>query len=167
MWLLYIHFLLIELPENMLYCYIYCYREKTYIGMEDFGYISQPSDDPQMLCYTACRPLLHLRWYHENTLANRMWLDLSYDLYHFNHTEPFKRSNTFLKWLYLESVGVQVSFVLSQSLIHASHLGQRVPESCVLRLQFVEQQRELCVTALSLKGHTHNMRTQNFNLAKR
>lgn len=52
---------------------------------------------------------------------------------------------------YLENVGVKVSFVLGQTLIHASHLGQRVPESCILRLQLVEQQRELCIPAFSLE----------------
>jgi len=56
-----------------------------------------------------------------------------------------------MTWSYLENVIVKVSFVLGQSLVHASHLGQRVPESCILRLQLVDQQRELCVTALSLE----------------
>lgn len=59
---------------------------------------------------------------------------------------------TFMKWTHLENVGVKVSFVLGQALIHVSHLGQRVSESCILRLQLVKQQRELCVTALSLEG---------------
>ncbi len=85
----------------------------------------------------------------KNASANRKWFDKSYELVYFKHNEP---SNTFLKGLYLENVGVEVSFVLGQALVHACHLGQRVPESCILRLQLVKQQRELCFTALSLEG---------------
>lgn len=57
-----------------------------------------------------------------------------------------------MKHPYLEDVGIKVSFILGQAFIHAAHLGQRVSESCILRLELVEQQRKLCVTALSLEG---------------
>lgn len=57
-----------------------------------------------------------------------------------------------MKNSYLEDVGVKVSFILGQAFIHAAHLGQRVSESCILRLELVEMQRELCVTALNLEG---------------
>lgn len=63
-----------------------------------------------------------------------------------------QRLNILLKYPHLEDVGVKVSFILGQALIHAAHLGKRVSESCILRLELVEQQRELCVTALSLEG---------------
>lgn len=53
---------------------------------------------------------------------------------------------------YLEDVGVQVDFILGQAFIHAAHFDQRVSERCLLRLQLVEQQTELCIAAFSLVG---------------
>lgn len=51
---------------------------------------------------------------------------------------------------HLADDGVEVRLVLGQALVHAAHLGQRVLEGSHLRVKLIDQQRELCITALSL-----------------
>ena len=38
---IFIIYLFIEVPENMLYCDVYRYQDMTYIGMEDLGHIAR------------------------------------------------------------------------------------------------------------------------------
>lgn len=63
---------------------------------------------------------------------------------------------------YLVDVGVQVHFVLGQTLVHAAQFGQRVFEGGVLRLDFIQQRGELCSSALRLKGRIQG-KAQNFD----